>query len=215
MSLKRHSFDGTSDPGKEQKKGMGKGTLFVISAPSGAGKSTLITRIRQIFPQLRYSISCTSRPPRNGETEAVDYYFVSPDEFRLKIERDEFLEWKEVHGNLYGTPAAPIKGCLASARCMILDIDVQGAQEIFKKIPGAVGIFITAPSMDVLQQRLILRGTDSEESIRTRIANAASEIEQAGMFKYHIVNDDLEKAVGDLADIINKEGGRSTPETCL
>jgi guanylate kinase len=194
---------------------MGKGTLFVISAPSGAGKSTLIARIRQIFSQLRYSISCTSRPPRNGETDGVDYYFISSDKFRLMVERDEFLEWKEVHGNLYGTPAAPVKECLASARCMILDIDVQGAKEIFKKVPAAVGIFITAPSMAVLQQRLVLRGTDSEESIRTRMVNAAHEIGQAGMFKYHIINDDLEKAVENLAAIVRKEAGMSSPETCL
>lgn len=194
---------------------MGKGTLFVISAPSGAGKSTLIARIRQIFPQIRYSISCTSRPPRKGEAEAVDYYFVGTDKFRMMIQRDEFLEWKEVHGNLYGTPVAPVNECLASARRMILDIDVEGAKEVFKKVPGAVGIFITAPSMAVLEQRLRLRGTDSEESIRTRMINAAREMEQAGMFKYQIINADLEEAVEELAGIISKESGKSIPETCL
>lgn len=194
---------------------MGKGTLFVISAPSGAGKSTLIARIRQIFPQMRYSISCTSRPPRKGEAEAVDYYFVGTDKFRMMIQRDEFLEWKEVHGNLYGTPVAPVNECLASARRMILDIDVEGAKEVFKKVPGAVGIFITAPSMAVLEQRLRLRGTDSEKSIRTRMINAAREMEQAGMFKYQIINADLEEAVEELAGIINKESEQSIPETCL
>lgn len=194
---------------------MGKGTLFVISAPSGAGKSTLIARIRQIFPQIRYSISCTSRPPRKGEAEAVDYYFVGTDKFRMMIQRDEFLEWKEVHGNLYGTPVAPVNECLASARRMILDIDVEGAKEVFKKVPGAVGIFITAPSMTVLEQRLRLRGTDSEGSIRTRMINAAREMEQAGMFKYQIINADLEEAVEELAGIISKESEQSIPETCL
>jgi guanylate kinase len=194
---------------------MGKGTLFVISAPSGAGKSTLIARIRQIFPQIRYSISCTSRPPRKGEAEAVDYYFVGTDKFRMMIQRDEFLEWKEVHGNLYGTPVAPVNECLASARRMILDIDVEGAKEVFKKVPGAVGIFITAPSMTVLEQRLRLRGTDSEESIRTRMINAAREMEQAGMFKYQIINADLEEAVEELAGIISNESGQSIPETFL
>jgi len=194
---------------------MGKGTLFVISAPSGAGKSTLIARIRQIFPQIRYSISCTSRPPRKGEAEAVDYYFVGTDKFRMMIQRNEFLEWKEVHGNLYGTPVAPVNECLASARRMILDIDVEGAKEVFKKVPGAVGIFITAPSMTVLEQRLRLRGTDSEGSIRTRMINAAREMEQAGMFKYQIINADLEEAVEELAGIISKESEQSIPETCL
>jgi guanylate kinase len=194
---------------------MGNGILFVISAPSGAGKSTLIARIRQIFPQIRYSISCTSRPPRKGEAEAVDYYFVGTDKFRMMIQRDEFLEWKEVHGNLYGTPVAPVNECLASTRRMILDIDVEGAKEVFKKVPGAVGIFITAPSMTVLEQRLRLRGTDSEKSIRTRMINAAREMEQAGMFKYQIINADLEEAVEELAGIINKESEQSIPETCL
>jgi guanylate kinase len=131
------------------------------------------------------------------------------------IDRDEFLEWKEVHGNLYGTPKAPVTECLASAQSMILDIDVEGAKEIFKKVPGAVGIFISAPSMAVLQRRLALRGTDSEESIRTRMANADGEIEQAGMFKCQIINDDLEKAVEELADIIRRESRKSNPETCL
>jgi len=194
---------------------MGKGTLFVISAPSGAGKSTLIARIRQMFPHIRYSISCTSRPPRKGEAEGVDYYFASTDKFRLMIQRDEFLEWKEVHGNLYGTPVAPVNECLASVRRMILDIDVEGANEVFKKVPGAVGIFVTAPSITILEQRLRLRGTDSEQSIRTRMVNAAREMEQAGMFKYQIINDDLEKAVEELAGIISKESGQSIPETCL
>lgn len=193
---------------------MGKGILFVISAPSGAGKSTLIAGIRRMFPQIRYSISCTSRPPRKGESEGVDYYFVSPDKFRIMIKRDEFLEWKEVHGNMYGTPAGPVRECLASTELMILDIDVEGAKEVFKKVPGAVGIFITAPSMAVLERRLMLRGTDSEESIRTRMINAAGEMEQAGMFKYQINNDDLEKAVEQLADIICRESGRSIPGTC-
>jgi guanylate kinase len=200
---------------KEQRKGMGKGTLFVISAPSGAGKSTLIAEIRRIFPQIRYSISCTSRPPRKGEREGVDYYFVSADEFRTMIERDEFLEWKEVHGNLYGTPAALISEAIASAQHMILDIDVEGAKEVFKKVPSAVGIFISVPSMAVLQRRLVLRGTDTEESVRTRMANAVREMEQAEMFKYQIINDDLEKAVGELADIIRKESEGSIPATCL
>lgn len=190
---------------QEQRRNMGKGTLFVISAPSGAGKSTLIARIRQIFPEIRYSISCTSRSPRKGEIQGVHYYFVNKDEFLKMIERDEFLEWKEVHGNLYGTPIAPVNEAIASAGRMILDIDVEGAKEVFKKIPGAVGIFINAPSIEALQQRLLLRGADSEASIRTRMENAAGEMEQAGMFKYQIINDDLEEAVEELAGIIGKE----------
>ncbi len=194
---------------------MGKGTLFVISAPSGAGKTTLIARIRQMFPSIRYSISCTSRPPRKGETEGVHYYFVSHDKFLMMVKSEEFLEWKEVHGNLYGTPTAPVNEALASAGHMILDIDVEGAKEVFKKVPSAVGIFINAPSMAVLEQRLRLRGSDSEGSIETRMVNAAREMEQAGIFKYEIINDDLEGAVQELAGIIGRESGYSIPETCL
>ena len=213
--IKAALFSDTAGPLEAQRKGMGKGILFVISAPSGAGKSTLVARIRQIFPSIRYSVSCTSRPPRNGEAESVHYYFVSHDQFLMMIKREEFLEWKEVHGNLYGTPTAAVNEALASVEHMILDIDVEGAKEVFKKIPGAVGIFINAPSMAVLEQRLRLRGTDSEGSIETRMVNAAREMKKAGTFKYEIINDDLERAVQELAGIIRSESGYSIPETCL
>lgn len=164
-----------------------------------------MARIQRIFPDMLYSVSCTSRPPRKGETEGVDYHFVSPGEFRTMIKRSEFLEWKEVHGNLYGTPAAPVSRALAASRRIILDIDVEGAKEIFKKIPRAVGIFISAPNMSALKQRLALRGTDSEESVKIRLANTVREMKQAEMFRHQIVNDNLEEAVEQLAGIIRKE----------
>ncbi len=195
---------------------MSKGTLFVISAPSGAGKSTLVERIRCIFPDVLYSISCTTRSPRAGETDGVDYYFVQRERFLAMVAAGELLEWKEVHGNLYGTPARPVTDVLATGGRMILDIDVQGAGEVFKRVPSSVGIFISVPDMAVLEERLRRRGTETEASIRTRIGNAEEEMAQGRAFRYQIVNDDLETAVAELASVIEKESGPckagSTPE---
>ncbi len=184
---------------------MATGKLFVISAPSGAGKSTLISRIRPMFPDMLYSISCTTRTPRKGETDGVDYYFITRDKFASMVEQDDFLEWKEVHGNLYGTPARPVRDALSKGLRMILDIDVQGAKEVFAKVLDAVGIFISAPGEDVLEFRLRRRGTDTDESIRTRLFNAGREMEMTGLFRYHVVNDDLTQAVSELASIISRE----------
>ncbi len=184
---------------------MNKGKLFVLSAPSGAGKSTLIRMIRPIFPEIVYSISCTTRPPRIGEVDGKDYYFLTKDEFRNMVENDRFIEWKIVHGNMYGTPAEPVEQALGRSADMILDIDVQGAIEVFKRFPESISIFISAPDMETLENRLRLRHTDSEESIRTRLKNAILETEMAKIFKYRIVNDDLKKAVEDLVSIIRRE----------
>jgi guanylate kinase len=184
---------------------MEEGRLFVISAPSGAGKSTLIDRIKPQFPQLVYSISCTTRAPRGNERDGVHYYFLTRDQFEEMIGSDGFLEFKEVHGNLYGTPRRQVNEVLTGGGSMILDIDVMGAFEVFKKISNAVGIFINAPSLAALEGRLRSRSTDSEESIRTRMKNAIREIQVGSAFQYQIINDDLEKAVQDLAGIIRKE----------
>jgi guanylate kinase len=128
------------------------------------------------------------------------------------VREDEFLEWKEVHGNRYGTPAEPVLECLARGGRMILDIDVEGAREVFKKIPDAVGVFVMAPDMETLEQRLRSRGTDSEESLRIRLGNAAKEMESASLFQYRIVNDTLESAVQELSSIITRESAK-TPDT--
>lgn len=184
---------------------MSTGVIFVISAPSGAGKSTLIERIRPIFPDMLYSVSYTTRPPRNGEVDGVHYHFVSEDRFRKMVEADCFLEWKEVHAHLYGTYAHPIIEAFESGRRMILDIDVEGAKEVFRNIRNAVGIFIQPPDMEALEKRLRLRGTDSEETIQLRIANAKREMRSASVFKHTLVNDDLDRAVEQLASIIRTE----------
>ena len=189
-----------------------KGLLFIVSAPSGAGKSTLLKRVRSMFPDMLYSVSCTTRKPRPGETHGVHYFFVDDDQFTRMVREDEFLEWKEVHGNRYGTPAEPVLECLARGGRMILDIDVEGAREVFKKIPDAVGVFVMAPDMETLEQRLRSRGTDSEESLRIRLGNAAKEMESASLFQYRIVNDTLESAVQELSSIITRESAK-TPDT--
>lgn len=186
---------------------MKQGRLFVISAPSGAGKSTLIERIRPLFPEMVYSISCTTRQPRGKEKDGVHYYFLTRRRFEEMIAHDDFLEFKEVHGNLYGTPAKPVKEAIELGGAMILDIDVMGAQEVFKRVPNAVSIFVNAPSSEELEKRLRARGTDSEESIHTRMNNAVREIEWGGTFQYQVVNDDLDRAVEELASIIRKESG--------
>lgn len=181
---------------------MSKGKLIVISAPSGAGKSTLIERIRPRFPGLAYSISCTTRAPRGSEQDGVHYHFLSREAFRNMINHDEFLEWKEVHGSLYGTPAGPVRDVIDKGGCMILDIDVQGAKEVFQKVDGAIGIFINAPDLETLIQRLQRRGADSEESIATRMGTARLEIAERDLFRHQIMNDDLERATEELAAIV-------------
>lgn len=190
---------------------MPTGVIFVISAPSGAGKSTIIEKIRPLFPDMLYSISYTTRPRRNGEIDGVHYHFVTEERFRKMIEADCFLEWKEVHGNLYGTHAHPVIEAFESGKRMILDIDVEGAKEVFKNIHNVVGIFILPPDMDTLEKRLRLRGTDSEETIRLRIAKAPNEIGAAHLFTHRVVNDDLDTAVRGVASILRKESDADAP----
>lgn len=182
-----------------------KPVLFVLSAPSGAGKSTLIRRVRTILPDLFYSISCTTRLPRKGEEEAVDYYFVDKRRFVEMIGNDGFLEWKEVHGAMYGTPVEPIRKELQNGRRCIMDIDVNGALDVFQKIGEAIGIFIMPPDLGTLEQRLRQRGSDTEESIRIRLQNAQKELQFEAIFHYKIVNADLDSATTELVEIIRRE----------
>lgn len=184
---------------------MKKATLFVISAPSGAGKSTLVEALRRKFPDLRYSVSCTTRDPRPGETPGINYHFLTTDRFHEMVQMGGFVEWKKVHGNLYGTPVGPVREALQQGFSMVLDIDVEGAKEVFKTFPDSVGIFISAPDMTTLERRLRLRGSDSDESVQIRMRNARREMKLARMFRYHIVNDDLDTAVNDLVSILRKE----------
>ncbi|MBQ3388857.1 MAG: guanylate kinase [Thermoguttaceae bacterium] len=184
-----------------------RGKLIIISGPSGVGKGTLVSRVRQSgeFP-LAMSISATTREKRPGEQDGVDYHFLSRDEFLARQNRGEFLESFEVYpgGALYGTLKAPVLAELEKGNWVILEIDVKGAEEALKSFPDALTVFIEPPGLDVLEARLRGRGTETEESLAKRLAQAQSEIEKAGQYKYRVVNDRLEQAVADLTAILRK-----------
>ncbi len=170
------------------------GMVLVVCAPSGAGKTTLIKRLRQEFPSFGYSISYTTRAPRAGEEDGKDYHFVSVKDFKEKRENSFFAEWAQVHGNYYGSPLQATLDVLEKGQDLIFDVDVQGASQLRLTLPTAVYVFIMPPSLEVLQQRLEGRGTDSVEQITQRITNAVCEIEEAHWFDYWVINNDLEKA---------------------
>ena len=184
------------------------GRLFIISAPSGAGKSTLCRAVRQRLPDLRYSVSYTTRRPRGEEKNGADYHFVTQAAFRKDINADKWAEWAEVHGNYYGTSAEFIDRALGEGCDVLLDIDVQGMEQILKRYPDSVTIFILPPSLAVLRQRLQNRGTDSAASISERLDNAAAEIRRRKRYRYIVVNDRLEEAIDELTAIIT--AGRSS-----
>ena len=182
------------------------GRLFIISAPSGAGKSTICRSLRDRLPDLRYSISTTTRPPRPGEKNGVDYHFTDIATFKAGITADRWAEWAEVHGNYYGTSAVFIARERAAGRDVLLDIDVQGAAQLRRNYPDAVTIFIMPPSAAVLRQRLERRGTDTPDVIKERISNACQEMAQRSAYQHIIVNDNLEDAVQALVAIISGDG---------
>lgn len=177
---------------------MRKGIALVLSAPSGTGKTTLCNRLLAEFPNLGYSISCTTRPQRPGEIDGKDYFFISPAEFAKKIEAGDFAEWAEVHGNLYGSPLAPVRKLLEEGRDVLFDIDVQGAGQLRPNLPEANFVFIFPPSLGELEKRLLRRQLDSESVIKGRLANAASEIREAWLYDAIICNDCLERAYDQL-----------------
>ena len=181
------------------------GRLFVITAPSGAGKTSLIDAVMQDDPALRISISYTTRSPRPGEKDGVDYHFVDRKTFLAMRERGEFLESAEVHGNYYGTGKQVILDAVKRGDDLILEIDWQGAQQVRRLYPGCIGIFILPPSVEELERRMRSRGQDSDEVIRQRVQNAREELSHAGEFKYAIINKDFETARRELASIIQRE----------
>lgn len=187
-----------------------RGRLIVFSAPSGAGKSTLKDALMARFPGLRYSVSATTRKPRPGEREGVHYFFKTPEEFRAMIERGELVEHMEVHGNLYGTPRAPILAALERGHSVIFDLDVYGKANFDRSFPEAVGILIVPPDLEVLEKRLVDRRSDSPETIRVRLANASRELdfaERQGKYEYRVVNDNFERALEELTRIFEAELG--------
>ncbi len=174
---------------------MGKAILF--SAPSGCGKTTIIRELMQYFDCFNFSISATSRQPRGEERNGVDYYFLSRDEFMARVAHDEFLEWEEVYqGTCYGTLKSEMDRIWAEGKVIVFDVDVNGGRNIKRYFGGdALSIFVMPPSVEVLEQRLRSRGTDSEEAIVKRLARSAEELKQAPLFDVTIVNDDLQRAV--------------------
>ena len=181
------------------------GKLFVITAPSGAGKTSLIDAVMQADPSLKISVSYTTRPPRPGEKDGVDYRFVDDATFLAMRERGEFLESAEVHGNRYGTSKQVILDAVQRGEDLILEIDWQGARQVRKLYPQCVGIFIQPPSVEELERRMRARGQDSDAVIRRRLANARGELRHAGEFNYVIINKDFEAARHELAEILRKE----------
>lgn len=183
----------------------GRGRLFVVSAPSGAGKSTLCQAARERLPDLVYSVSTTTRPPRPGEVEGRDYFFVSPEAFRQGIAAGQWAEWAQVHDNYYGTSADFIDSHLSAGRDVLLDIDVQGAAQILARYPDTVTIFIMAPSLEALRERLVRRGQDDAAVIEKRLRNAAAEIARKDGYRHLVVNDDLPVVIERFVGILRGE----------
>jgi guanylate kinase len=182
-----------------------RGTLFVVSAPSGAGKTTLCREVRLRLHELAYSVSVTTRAPRPGEINGSDFRFVSEADFRAMVGRGEMAEWAAVHGNLYGTPVGPLEAALRDGRDVLLDIDTQGAAQLRARYPEAVLIFIVAPSMAELEQRLRERRSDPEPEIARRLERARQEITLWRRYDYLLVNRDVKEAVEQLESIIQAE----------
>ena len=180
-------------------------TVFIISAPSGSGKSTLVARLLARDPRLVFSVSYTTRKPRGAEVNGRDYHFVSREEFEAMLARNEFLEWAEVFGNYYGTHCGVLEEARAQGKDLVLDIDVQGARQLKRKIPDAVSVFILAPSRRILEERLRARSEDRDDVIRRRLRDAAQEIERYSDYDYVLINRDLEESDAVLSAIVHAE----------
>lgn len=189
---------------------MGKrGKIIVIVAPSGTGKSTLLAKIQKEITELVWSISCTTRPMREGEVDGKDYFFIKEDEFKQKIQEDAFIEWAKVHSNYYGTLKSFVDEGLEQGKYLLFDLDVQGCDSI-KKLYGdeARVIFIEPPSVEALEERLLNRATDSKEVIQERLKNALEELKRKNDFDYNVINDNIDRAYENLKGVINKELGK-------
>ena len=182
-----------------------RGLILIVSGPSGTGKSTVIGGLTARRRDVCFSVSATTRAPRPGETDGIDYYFRSPSAFEEMIRQGELLEWAEYVGNRYGTPAAPVDRQAAAGQVVLLDIEVQGAAQVMDKRPEAVSVFLAPPSLEELERRLRGRGTDPEEKILRRLETAREECAQAGRYDYIVVNDDVDTAVRKLDAIITAE----------
>ena len=184
--------------------------LVVISGPSGVGKDAVLERMRSSNVPYHFAVTATARPKRENEVDGLDYIFVERDEFQSMIRNDELLEWAEVYGNPYGVPKSPVRVALARGQDVILKIDVQGADNIRRLVPGAVYVFLAPPDMSELEHRLTRRRTESTDTLKVRLATAANELDEAEKFDYVVVNrtGSLDKAVEEINTIIRRERGR-------
>lgn len=185
-----------------------KGNLIIISSPSGGGKGTLIREVLDRVPDIKYSVSLTTRAPRYGEEDGRHYHFVSKEEFEAYKEGGGFLEFAEVHGNYYGTSLEQIERFMREGNDVVLEIDVQGAASVLEKVPDAVSIFILPPSFEVLRARLTARATEGNEDLRLRLRNSQREVQDYSRFEYVVVNDEIEAAARKIAAVIIAERQR-------
>jgi len=211
MSSKLPEFE----PGSAPTPSTHQGILFVVSSPSGGGKGTLIRRLLDVVPDLSYSVSYTTRGPRNGEVNGREYFFVDRTTFQEMIDAGEFLEWACVHGNHYGTAKRQIMQETGAGLDLVLEVDVQGAASVRGLKLDSVSIFILPPSYEILRQRLIARGTDTPEELEVRLRNAPQELRQYSSFDYVIINDDAEQAAQLLASIVQAERNRCKRQESL
>ncbi len=181
------------------------GRLIVFTGPSGVGKGTLLRALRHRYPALKLSVSATTRSPRVGEVDGQDYFFISRDAFQAMIDRGELLEWAEFAGNFYGTPKAAIAQAIEAGHWVILEIELEGARQVRETFPDALQLFVLPPSLEELESRIRLRGTEADDAIERRLQRALVEIEAASEFDEQIVNDDLEVALQQLETAIFKD----------
>jgi guanylate kinase len=182
--------------------------VFIISAPSGSGKSTLVHRLLESVDGLLFSISYTTRRPRGAEVNGHDYFFISREEFELRLKHNEFLEWATVFGNYYGTHQNNYDRAVAEGRDLLLDIDVKGARQLKERLPGAISVFILPPSRQILEERLRARSEDAESVIQRRLREAAEEIRNYDQYDYVLVNQDVEESSETLRAIVHAERAR-------